>query len=319
MNAKSNQKTSLALALSATITIAVMLGTTTVAHAQFTRFAASGVSAGSLGSVNTLDYQYDGSLTNAVSTSASANHTFIGLDSNENTQSMIFTGSANAQSDFTGLHVFATAAATNTYYNPLNQLFESSPEGSPSILQSSNLSGFENTFQFGGTALQAGYKAKYIFHVDGTNSGDWDQTAQLDIYDESSVLLSHFVTIGNNAVVNTDWVTQEFTINGITPQYLNIKLRNHVILDVTALPELGSYSGTSNFSSTVTLAGIEVRDPSGNLASGWTVTSGSGTVYNAIQGTSAPEPTTLGLFVLGSLGILVRRRKVKYFFGINDN
>jgi hypothetical protein len=36
MNAKSNQKTSLALTLSATITIAVMLGTATSAHAQWT-------------------------------------------------------------------------------------------------------------------------------------------------------------------------------------------------------------------------------------------------------------------------------------------
>lgn len=75
-----------------------------------------------------------------------------------------------------------------------------------------------------------------------------------------------------------------------------------------------NYSGTSDFSFTATLAGIQVVDAAGNPVSGWTVTSGSGTVYPKITPAATPEPgVTTFLLATGIPASLlaIRRRRRK--------
>lgn len=273
-----------------------------------------------VGTTATTGYIYGldarGVSTNAP-VSADATHTFTGLDSAGNQQSMNFSSSATAQSNFGQLHVYTTATVSNAYYNAANPLFSNSngglndPNGSPGGLVSLGFATFDDTLQFGGTALQSGYKARYIFHVDGTNTGT-GALADLGVRVDGNPDDAFFAADPGFFVA--DWATHDFDINGITPQNLHVQFSDQVVLNLFDLPEGASYSGTSDFSSTLTLSAIEVVDSSGALASGWTVTSGSGTVYNAIQGSVVPEANTaallgLALPMIGAVVVAQRKKK----------
>src|SRR5262249_11652980 len=147
--------------------------------------------------------------------------------------------------------------------------------GSPDSLTSLGFAIFNDTFQYGG-ALQSGYKARYIFHVDGTNSGT-GALADLAVNVDNNPG-DAFFSIGRGSF-KQDWVTSDYLINGIAPQALNVQFSDQVVFDTFNLNDGQNYSGTSDFSSTLTLAGIEVVDGNGNPVSGWTLTSGSGTEY----------------------------------------
>ncbi len=116
----------------------------------------------------------------------------------------------------------------------------------------------------------------------------------------------------NLGPISTDWVTQDYAVNGIVPQNINVQFSDQTVFNTYDLTDEQNYSGASNFSSTLTLAGIELVDSNGNLASGWTVTSASGTRYNAIQGILVPEPGSMALCIgLASVGagLYGRRRR----------
>jgi hypothetical protein len=293
-------------ALATAITIALLFGTPTSAQAQV------GVSSSGVVGATALTGFIAGLGSNSSSTSApisaTANHTFAGVDSQGNPQTMLFTGSVTAQSDFGRLHVYSTASVSNVYYSAANALFSDAngnivnPNGSPGGLVSLGFATFDETFAFGGTALQNGYKARYIFHVDGTNTGT---AALADLGVTVDANPDDLFFAGDTGTLSTNWVTSDFAINGVTPQNMHVQFSDQVNLFLPDLTEAGSYTGTSDFSGTLTLAAIEVVDPSGNLASGWTVSSGSGTVYSAIQ---APEPTSLAFLMLGSVAALLRQR-----------
>lgn len=70
---------------------------------------------------------------------------------------------------------------------------------------------------------------------------------------------------------NEIWATQSYDINGITPQTIHVQFSNQFVVDANDVPEGSTFSGTSDFSSTLTLAQIQVVDANGNE-----VTSGSG-------------------------------------------
>ena len=289
------------------LTAALSLSTAT-ARAQ-TSVGSSGV----VGTTATTGFIYglssDSSSTSAP-ISASATHTFTGQDSQGNPQTMLFSGSVAAQSDYGRLHVYSSASVSNVYYSDANLLFSNSngqlvhSDGSPGGLVSLGFATFDETFQFGGTALQSGYKARYIFHVDGTNSGT---AALADLGVTVDANPDNLFFAGDTGLISTNWVTSDFAINGVTPQKMHVQFSDQVNLFLPDLTEAGSYTGTSDFSGTLTLSAIEVVDTGGNLASGWTVSSGSGTAYTAVQ---APEPASLALLSLGGgLLLFVRRRK----------
>lgn len=246
----------------------------------------------------------DGSSNGSVVT-AQAAQSFTGLDGSGATQTMDFSGTATTSSEFGRLHSYTTGTLTNSYYNASNVAYQNpdgsvNPAGSPDSLVSLGFSGFTDTLQFGG-ALQAGYKARYIFHFDGTNSG-------------IGYLSDLAVKIGNDdteAFFDADpgyhaatWATIDHEIDGTNPQDIYVQFSNQVVFDTFHLSDGGNYAGTCDFSSTVTLSGIEVVDASGNLVTGWTVTSGSGTIYPQ----AVPEPASLLALGLGGL-VVLRRRK----------
>ncbi len=250
-----------------------------------------------------LDFAYHGD--NTVS-ATSTNTSFTGLDGSGNTQTMNFTGSNWAQCDFGRMHCYASGTVTNTYNNPSNPLYYDSAtntfntNGSPDTLISLGFAGFDDTLHFGGN-LQAGYQARYYWHVDGNNSDGHavgDMAFGIQGYADES-----FFAFAPGSY-NTTWVTQSYAVDGINPQNMHVFFSNQFVVDTFNEADGSTISGTSDFSSTVTLAGIEMLDANGNQVSDWTVTADSGTHYNTV-----PEPASMAVMVCGLAGCLMRRKR----------
>ena len=157
-----------------------------------------------------------------------------------------------------------------------------------------------------GGSLQAGYKARYIFHVDGTNSGT-GALADLGLNVDSNPGDSFFA--GDTGPFAADWVTQDYAVNGVTPQHINVQFSDQVVLGPVNFTDGQTYAGTSDFGSTLTLTGIQVVDGSGTPVSGWTVTSGSGTKYPLALATPEPGVTVLLLAISVPFSLLAYRRR----------
>ncbi|MCW3051653.1 MAG: hypothetical protein JWN14_823 [Chthonomonadales bacterium] len=281
------------------------------AHAQSSVGSTSIVGVTNGGFIGSLD-RHDVSDNSTVT--ASATQTFTGLDRAGDTQTMTFSGTTISRSDYGSLHVYTTGSLLNSYYNASNAPYADhngnfiNPAGSPTSLTALGFATFGDTLQYGGT-LQAGYKARYIFHIDGTNSGT-GAAADLAVDIDGAPGDSFFDFDPGH--ISTNWATKDFDINGITPQTIHVQFSDQVVFDTFDLTDGQNYSGTSDFSSTATLAGIQVVDAAGNPVSGWTVTSGSGTVYPMITPADTPEPGVTALLlsagVPASLLALRRRR-----------
>lgn len=234
---------------------------------------------------------------------ASLTKSFTGMDGAGHTQTMTFSGVSTNSSQFGRLHSYDEGHLLNSYYNSANTPYANGgggvydENGTPDSLTSLGFAGFTDTLQYGGE-LQNGYKARYLFHFDGTNSGT-GYLADLSVQIGDDPAEGFFAS--SEGYQSNIWATQDHEINGITPQQIQVQFSTQVVFDTFNLEDGGNYDGVSNFSSTVTLAGIEVRDANDHLVGGWTVTSGSGTVY------PVPEPASLGALGVG-LAALVRRR-----------
>ena len=298
------------LFLAATLTVFAALAMTAPVHAQSSLFTYGWQSLNNSNSnLNFLDFQ--SSASGAAINTAGAK-SFSGLDGAGNPQTMSYSGTSYSLSSFGKLHSSASASLINSYYNATNSAYVAAnggvadPKGSPTSLASSATSIFTDTLQFGGTALQNGYTARYIFHIDGPVTGtNAFGVLGVDVGSEND-------TTGIFSTP-TDWATKSFAINGVTPQSIKVQLDAATIFDTPNLTDGLTYSGAADFSSTATLTGIEVLDSLGNHASGWTVTASSGTRYNTLQASvAAPEPGTLCLLAYlapcAFITILRRRR-----------
>ena len=247
----------------------------------------------------------------------SATQSFTGQDRGGQQQTMTFTGQAAAQSDYTGLHVSASASLTNSYWNFNTRPYADQngnvinygiiPPGSPTFLLATSSASFNDTLHYGG-ALQSGYMARYLFQVDGTNSGAGAE-AHLSVTVDGNP--GDSFSDSQSGSLSTTWATKDYAVNGVSPQKISVVFQAATVFDTPILNDGQNYAGASNFSDTATLAGIELVDQNGALASGWTVTSASGTKYNAIQGTT-PAPSSALTLLLGAIPgvtVLLRRRR----------
>jgi len=255
------------------------------------------------GYIASLDFH---DVANSALVSANADHNFTGMDGSGAMQTMHFSGDVSARSEFGRLHCYSAASAQNAYYNADNPDFSDhdgnivDENGSPATLVSLAFAFFNDTLQYGGE-LQAGYHARYIFHVTGSNTGTGglaDLAFQIDNNPGEAFFAGD---IGNTV---QDWATQSYSVNGITPQQVHVQFSNQVVFDLYDLVEGQDYSGISDFSSTLVLAGIAMFDANDNpVYDGWTVTSESGTEYPRVT----PEPATLALLAVGAAALRRRR------------
>ena len=251
---------------------------------------------------------FDQAWTNGTTANASVNRTFTGLDMSRTQQTMGFSAQTITSAQYGQLHSYTTGSVTNSYYNPVNPdvtdyngstIF---PGGSPKVLDSLGFAIFTDTLQFGGS-LQAGYQARYVFHIDGTNSGPYASAdLGVDVTGQGGDAWFNF----KNGYYSNTWATKSFAINGVTPQDIRVQFSDQVVFNLNDLPEGGSYTGTSDFSSTATLTGIRIVDANGRDVSGVTVSSASGTQYNVVHGVPAPGCVPM---VIGMVGAMVRRMR----------
>lgn len=250
-----------------------------------------------------LDSQYAGdtSVTHAV-----ASQSYSGLDMAGNQQTMTFQGETTCQGSFFGLHSYTAGVVHNTYNNPANPIAYNSdtntwdPNGSPDTLTSLGFAGFDDILHFGGV-LEAGYTARYYFHLSGYASGD-GLLADLAVGIAGDPDESFFETGQGN--ISTTWVTASHQVNGITPQSVHVQFSSQFVCDTFNVADGSDFVGTANYSSTLVCSGIEMLDAQGNRVHGWTVTSDSGTPYSDV-----PEPMSLSALAFGV--VLAVKRKTR--------
>jgi hypothetical protein len=254
--------------------------------------------------IDSLSFGY---VTDNTVASASVNNVqFTGMDGNGDQQTMTFSGWTNSQSDYGQLHNATSVTIGNTYYNANNPDYDpTTGQGSPTSLDSLGFSIFSDTLQFGGV-LEAGYQARYIFHLDGSVTGNLTDYEGADIgvtiagnYEDQAWL--------GDGTYSLDYATQSYAVNGTTPQDIDVQFSTQSYANMADYPDGSNLSGISDFSNTMTLAGIEMLDANGNLVTGWTVSSASGTQYNQIL--STPEPAPAIALGVGVLALIRRRRK----------
>lgn len=241
-----------------------------------------------------------GTVTDGSQVNRNFSDSFEGLDEAGNTQTMTYNSSGMAQADWRILRTRAQGTANNVFYNIQNppvigheQPYD--PDGIPSIVSTNAYAQWWDTLVFGGTATN--YTARYVFDIDGTN-GPWGFSYLKTKIGTGS---AEFFQFGWNGYSVTRVVTQPVQIAS-GGQRAEIELVSAFQPQFKQIPSGSTVSGGSDFSSTVTLVGIEVRDAGGNLVTNVSITGASGTAYQAV-----PEPATLGVLALG-LAALARRR-----------
>ena len=276
----------------------------TVVPAQ-TRYAISlvGVSNASASGQGITEFQRT-TKTDGTSALASTASSFTGKDRTGGLRTMDWTALTRTRSEYGRLRAYATGTLKNSYYNAGNATYQNgpgkpiNPSGSPDSLTSLGFAGFTDTLQFGG-ALQSGYKARYLFRLDGTNSAIGAK-AGLGVKIGNDADESFFAF--DPGSYSETWATTDHLIDGTNPQSISVQFSSQAVFDTFDLADGGSYTSTSDFESTLTLAAVIVVDGNGRPVSGVTFTSASGTAY------PVPEPAALAALGLGALGVLRRRR-----------
>ena len=240
--------------------------------------------------------------------SVSGGHSFTGLDRAGVRQTMTFAGSGFASSEYGRLHSSMNHSIMNLYSNPTNPAYtdgtNANEAGSPDQLSVDSYAGFTDRLQFGGEA-GFGYTARYVFFLDGTISGDGVAAIFGNVAGEFFTL----PPLSGAGTYARYLTTDSYPIDGNNQQEASFTLTTQFNPRLKFYTDGQDLASAADFSSTATLAEIQLFDPSGNQVdpSRFTVTSASGTVYNTQP---VPEPASLAALGLGALALLKRRRKV---------
>lgn len=239
--------------------------------------------------------------------SSSATHSFSGLDRDGSTQTMTFTGTSYAQSQYGRLRAAMSVSLTNSYYNPENPIYYNGatfdPNGSPDDVSAISFASFTDRLQFGGEAL-AGYTARYVFYVDGTKAGDESNVALLArIGPNPTELLFAQNPGGYRAEYLT---TQSYAIDGTFAQTATFDFTTQRTIRPRLQDDGTDTFASADYSATAVLSEVQVFDPAGNRVTNVTAVGDSGTVYNTQP---VPEPTALAALGLGALALLRRRAR----------
>ncbi len=239
---------------------------------------------------------------------------FTGLDRAGATQTMTFTGESFAQSEYGRLRSRMVFRAQNTYSNAANpRYFDGTTvndAGSPDQITLLSFAGFSDVLKFGGEA-QFGYTAKYVFFLEGTRPADPAQRATAAVYgnigDNPDFL---FFPQGQGSRVAEYLATDSFAIDGNREQRANVTLTTQYPFQLADYPDGSDLYAAADFSSTLTLAAVQLFDANGRAVdpSRYTVTGASGTSYPTAP---VPELATLAVLGLGALGLVRRRRPAR--------
>ena len=218
---------------------------------------------------------------------------------------MTIDGTAFSSATYGAVHVYGAGTITNPYYNAANPVYVNNdgsvnPPGSPDTLAAHGDAGWGDTFTY--TGFQGtGYKVNYYFELNGIVSGDAAADLNFHTSDPNGAYYSPRTTLGSVL-----WITPDYNVMWGNPFYVYVDFFGGITSDVAQRSEGVTYSGTGDYSDTLTRAGIQITDPNGKPVSGWSLNAASGTQYHLQQPADVPEPGSLallaGVFVVGSLG-----------------
>ncbi len=222
-----------------------------------------------------------------------------------------FSGDASASVTFGQLRTSASGSVTNAYYDPDNLVFDdegnfNSADGIPGFYAVQAYAAFHETLDYA-TGFGMAKKTNFLYHITGSFTGT-NASHELGVSFGGQTQSITLNSTGSEfpTYIGQTWATEMFDIpqHGLPIEkfvWVNSQFALSGVYDNVVDGE--NYAGSANFMSTVTLVGINVYDENDNLLSGWSVTSGSGTVY------PIPEPSAALLGLAGVAGLLARRRR----------
>jgi len=241
--------------------------------------------------------------TNA-STALEATQSYSGKDSQGNDQTMVVWGRAYSSSTFGQLKVFGEGRITNPYYNASNPVFwdgaNINPEGSPDAVAMNGNAGFNDELTYSG--LGSGqYKVNFYFYLHGQVTGEVESGLNFYTNDPSGEFYAPRTTGGNSL-----WITPWYNVSSSSPLSITADFYGGMNTKLFNVDEGGVRYSKGDYSNTVTLVGMTIKDENDNLVEGWSVNAASGTQY--ATGAAVPEPMTV-LALGAGLAALARRRK----------
>jgi len=235
---------------------------------------------------------------------ASTNKNFSGFDSWGDPQTMNINSTSFATAEFGILKSSASATITNPFYSSDNPWYwnpgtsQIQTNGVPDFFLIAGTSSYSDVFTY--TGLGAGFTVNFFYHVDGTLTGD---TAYNTLWVTNNGVTEYFdVEADENGNVDQVFVTHKYAPNANSQISHTTSLTSGISARLYELDEGVNIVAESNFANTVSLVGMVAYDASGNVASGWSFTAGSGATY------PVPEPTTMVILGIGALAALKRRK-----------
>ncbi len=240
---------------------------------------------------------------------------FTGMDRSGATRTMNVSGSAFSNSNLDGanrhaIHISGQGTVTNAYYNENNRpvidgngAFD--PTGSPYQLAVHGNAGYSDTINFTGRDGE-GYTVDFLFQLEGLISGDTEAGLNFSTSRPSDPGYYPRLTRVNGVQENVGmtWATPAYPIQFGTSFDIHADMYAGLTTNLIDHADGSTIGGSADYGDTLTLGGIEIRDPQGNLVtSGITVSSTSGASYNPV-----PEPSALAALGLGALALLRRRK-----------
>ncbi|QEG21661.1 PEP-CTERM sorting domain-containing protein [Mariniblastus fucicola] len=254
-----------------------------------------------------VDSNSDGGFTSVTDVGGS----WDGYDRDNIMQTMTLDGSAAAFADYGRIQTYASGTLHNTFYNPQGNLslYEYDPEadevlrnpdGVPNHFDVYGYAGFDETLQWGGTAVA--YQSTYIFNLHGSNTGE-EAFTYIYMKHGDEEAQTWFITDQGDFDLP---IYSSTYVHGGAPQDFRLTMFTSFQPNTEHLGDGQTVSGTAAFDRTLELVGIDVRDENGTLLSG-VVTGSSGTTYDIM---AVPEPTSAVLLGLALAAVMTTRRRV---------
>ena len=240
---------------------------------------------------------------------------FTGKDRSGATRTMTVTGSAFSNPNRDGsnrpaVHLSGQGTVSNAYYSSVNAPSvdgsgQFDPNGSPYQLAVHGNAGYNDTITFAGRNGE-GYTVNFLFALDGQISGDTELGLNFSTGRANEYYGPRLTRVnGVQESVSLTWATPAYPLQFGQSLDLSIDVYAGLTTNLIDHADGSTVRGSANYGDTLTLSGVVVRDPQGNVVtSGITVSSASGASYNPV-----PEPAPFAALALGALALLRRKSR----------